>query len=895
MMKRKLYSHSGAFAAVIAAALMGSAAICAAEPARPISVRNWLIAGPFNFKEANALEDGLDVDYLADPVLLPAGEAEAAPSNDGKAGKTGKAQWKSAGGDIIAEGSGVDFLSAFGGGADSVAYAYAEFSSARAGDTLLKIGSDDGVKVWLNGELVFGHHTRRAFLEAQDLVLVQVKGGVNRLLVKVDQGTGSWEFNVRFADPAAEKAAARGSRPFGLELLLDDSATKPGQALGGVVTGTPAVFAGGGATVELLDGSGKKIASGTAPVFGRFSLKAPPGASGVLWLRATGTAEAAGVRSPLTPVLLGDPAALIKSAVSLARKQAAGPAGKAPGAARSCPDPAATLELLALEIEGRLPRTLWSRDAVVTALGDIANIAGGQAPLPGLHRYAYRSAIDGSLQPYSLYLPDGYDPSKRYGLVVALHGATANDYDMAKSIASAKPDDMLIVAPYGRGDMGWCFSGERDAIDVLDLVQGGYSIDPDRVYLTGRSMGGFGTWRLGQIRASRFAAIATFAGWSAVDCIENLVGTPVLAVHGENDSTIPISADSYAADWLKERGGNVRFEALAGVGHDALGAWTAKLGPNRLLDWFRKQKRQQWPDVVKARTSQARYGQQSWVRILELKRPISPAAVDAALIDASHLSVKTSNVTAFALDLRHPKLAKSGKINVLIDGAALSADALSARAAFEAGADGIFKPVQSPEPDSPPNGGAGFSGLFDGPICFVYGTKATSRTAINKEAAIALSTLNQEGTPPAGADLKAYGIIPDTAVDKALMASHSLVLVGGLGENSVYAKLSGKLPLKLKRDSLGIEGKEFKKSGLIMVYPNPEAPGRFIGVFSLPFGKAAVVGYAQALMAGIQGTSLDSGACGFATPDVMVVGSSLKVEWAGCFDRSWKNLKELEM
>jgi poly(3-hydroxybutyrate) depolymerase len=776
-----------------------------------------------------------------------------------------------------------------------VAYAYAEFNSARAGDTLLKIGSDDGVKVWLNGELVFGHHTRRAFLEAQDLVLVQVKGGVNRLLVKVDQGTGSWEFNVRFAEPAAEKAAARGSRPFSLELLLDDCAAKPGQALSGVVMGAPAVYSGGSATVELLDDTGKRIALGSAPVFGRFSLMAPPGASGVLWLRATGTAEAAGIGSPLTPALVGDPAALMKSAVSRARNLAAGPAGKAPGAKKSCPDPAATLELLAMEIDGRLPRTLWSRDAAVIAMGDITQVASGQAPLPGLHRYAYRSAIDGSLQPYSLYLPDGYDPSKRYGLVVALHGATANDYDMAKSIAAAKPGDMLIVAPYGRGDMGWCFLGERDAVDVLDLVQGGYSIDPDRVYLTGRSMGGFGTWRLGQIRASRFAAIATFAGWSAVDCIENLVGTPVLAVHGEEDETIPIDADSYAADWLKARGGNVRFEAMPGVGHDALGAWTAKLGPNRLLDWFRKWKRQQWPDVVKARTSQARYGEQSWVSILGLKRPISPAAVDATLIDASHLSVKTSNVTAFALDLRHPKLAKTGKVQVLIDGTALSADALSTRAAFEAGADGRFKAVQAPEPDSPQNGGAGFSGLYDGPICFVYGTKAASRTAINKEAALALSGHAEDGSIPAGADLKAYGIIPDTAVDKALMASHSLVLVGGLGENSVFAKLSGKLPLTLKRDSLSIEGKEFKKSGLIMAYPNPQAPGRFIGVFSLPFGKAEVVGYAQALMAGIQGTSLDSGACGFATPDLMVIGSSLKVEWAGCFDRSWKNLKELEM
>jgi|GEM_PF-599581 len=893
-----------------------SVATALAPPASAQEAAGWLVAGPFDASGLGAVVDGLDIDFLASSGMSASGEAAARPS---LVQAVGAKAWKDAASAGIGNGEGVDFIAAFGKAEGSVGYAYRTYRSAASVAAVMRIGSDDGVKVWLNGELVFGNHTHRSLAEDQDAVLVSLKEGENRVLVKVDQGWGSWGFRLRFADPERERREARLVRPDSLVVCLDEDSARRDGAISGVVMTSPAALVDGAAAIELLDDSGRRVGAAAAPISGRFSLRVPADTPEFCRVRAVGSGGAAGLASRPASIVVGDPAALSRAALATARTAAASlsrrqaPSPRAPSLGRACPDPAATLEFLAAELEGRVPEVLLTRESAILALRDIRSVAYGTSPLPGLHRYAYRSAVDGSVQPYSLYVPEGYDPGRRYGLVLALHGASGNDWDMAASVAGGKPQDMLVAAPYGRGDLGWTATGELDAMDVLDLTLAGYSIDPDRVYLTGRSMGGFGTWRLGQLYARRFAAIAPFAGWIGADCLEDLVNTPVLVVHGEDDQTVSIADDRAAVELLEDLGAKVRFDALPGVGHDAFEAWTKEEGPNRLIDWLRKWRRESWPDEVKARASQARYGRQAWVSIVGVSTPLSPAAVDAIVVDERHLTVETENVSVFALDLRHPKLAKSGRLLILVDGRNLTADAASPEARFELGEDGRFRTVKAapsggaaaPLSDASaadenaadalastvlPNGGAGFAGLFDGPVCFVYGTAKRSRAAINEEAALALTGKDKEGILSAGASLGAFSVIPDTAVDDELMASSSLVLVGGVDENRILARLAGKLPLSIARGAVEVDGQVFKGAGMIMVCPNPEAPGRLVCVFDLPFKKDEVVGYAGGLSIAMRAFSADYGTCGFGTPDVMIVDSSLKTAWSGCFDWSWKNL-----
>jgi hypothetical protein len=874
----------------LGASLALAAAI--ACPAAAQAAEGWLIAGPFA-AGSQGLADPLDLDFLASSGLAAEGEAAARPS---LVQAVGKESWKESAAATSQDGAGVDFIAAFGQVEDAVAYAYRSFRSASAVDAVMRLGSDDGAKVWINGKLVFGNHAHRALSDGQDAVLVRLEKGENRVLVKVGQGWGSWGFLLRFADPAVERKAALVASPGALALCLDEDSGRPGGTISGsVMTASPAALVEGGAVITLRDAGGAPLASARAPISGRFSLRVPEGATELCYLGAVGTGRAAGLSAPAMALVVGDPSFLLRSALATARVASASLARSASPSPRSCPDPAATLEFLAAELEGRIPAALQTREALMLALGDIKSAAYGTEPLPGLHRYAYRSKVDGAVQPYSLYVPPGYDPSRRYGLVLALHGASGNDYDMAASIASANPPDMLVLAPFGRGDLGWSATGETDAMDVLDLALGGYSVDPERVYLTGRSMGGFGTWRLGQLYARRFAAIAPFAGWTGTDCLENLVNTPVLVVHGEADDTIPIDEDRAAVAILKELGCEVRFDSLPGAGHDAMGAWFEAGGPERLLDWFRPRRLAAWPDKVMARTSQARYGRQAWVGILGLSRPLAEAGIDAAVVDERHISIETENVAAFSLDLRHPKLASSGRLLLLVDGKNLTADAGSAEAVFELGQDGRFKAAAPRRAAAgiPPNGGSGFAGLFEGPVAFVYGTGVASRAGVNRRAALALAGRDENGPLPGGIILGTFPVLRDTEVDALYAASHSLVLVGGVEENSALARLAGRLPVAIGRGSVEVAGRSFKKAGTIMVCPNPEAPGRLLCVFALPFDEARVAAYGGGLSAALGAFGSNRGACGFGTPDLTILDSAMKVAWMGSFDRSWEDLVDL--
>jgi poly(3-hydroxybutyrate) depolymerase len=882
-----------------ALAALALAAICALAAARagaqgalsPMKDSGWLIAGPFPAVGIDGLEDALDFDYLKSTGASSEGESAAAPL---RVGTSGAKAWKETGN---AEAAVVDFLAAFGGGEYAVAYAYRDIYSPGARRAALKLGSDDGVKVWINGELVLANHTQRAVSVDEDAVAVSLVKGKNRLLVKVGQGIGEWGFALRLVPLEEDAKAAASSKLDALAVFPDELAQAKGGTLRGTLMTRPAYCAPGEATVELLSSAGERLGSAKASVGGRFSIALPAGYSGTARLRARGSGPLARLASPEAPLFVGDARTLSSQAVARARR----------AASLAEPGDAATLEFLARVLEGKLPASLARLDVSFLALSEIEDLTAAPPRRPlGLARYAYRSPIDGSLQPYSLYLPSSYDPAKRYGLVVALHGASGNDYEMASSLAPAAPEDMIILAPYGRGDLGYASSGERDVMDAIDLVQARYTIDPDRVYLTGRSMGGYGSWRLGQLYPNRFAAIATFAGWTSLDCVDSLARTPMLVVHGDADPTIPIGPDAAAVERLRALKAEVRFDVLPGVGHDAMGAWLAKGGPSRLLDWFRPFKRARWPAETKVRTGRANRGAGAWASVLGISSPQALAALDARIVDSRHIAVDTQNVTAFELDLRHPSLAKGGRVLILADGFNLTADSGSASARFELGPSGRFLGVAKAADAAPANLGCGFAALFDGPLRVVYGTTKKSKAAENE--AIAKAVAAWEASSPGIGTIGDFEVVPDSAVDQAMMASSSLLLVGWPDENSVFAKIAAKLPVKAKgakfesnRDGIARDstadgapaGAGASGYGLVLCCPNPEAPFRLVGILALPLRGNAAVDFARQLVSPLATIGTGVGISGYALPDAMLLDKSGLPSWAGCFDWRWSKLRQL--
>ena len=142
---------------------------------------------------------------------------------------------------------------------------------------------------------------------------------------------------------------------------------------------------------------------------------------------------------------------------------------------------------------------------------------------------AYHADSDGTLQPYALYVPRDYRPGRPGGwpLVVALHGAFSdhrhnlrrvfgldnrpgeNDAEASRNELPLPDVPALVVSPYGRGElMGYDGLGGDDVMRVIADVRRAYDVDPDRISLTGLSMGGGGTWEIGLRHPELFAALA---------------------------------------------------------------------------------------------------------------------------------------------------------------------------------------------------------------------------------------------------------------------------------------------------------------------------------------------------------------------------------------------------
>ena len=191
---------------------------------------------------------------------------------------------------------------------------------------------------------------------------------------------------------------------------------------------------------------------------------------------------------------------------------------------------------------------------------------------------------------YLLSLPADYNkqPKKKWPLVLFLHGAGERGDNLElvkvhgppKLIEQGQQFPFIVVAPQCPADAWW--QPEKLAA-LLDDVERRYRVDKRRIYVTGISMGGFGTWLLALSCPRRFAAIAPICGgghWWAVPCIKHL---PVWVFHGKKDRVIPFerSADMVAA--LRKYGGKVKFTVYPKAEHDS---WTVTYENPELYRWL---------------------------------------------------------------------------------------------------------------------------------------------------------------------------------------------------------------------------------------------------------------------------------------------------------------------
>jgi predicted peptidase len=190
---------------------------------------------------------------------------------------------------------------------------------------------------------------------------------------------------------------------------------------------------------------------------------------------------------------------------------------------------------------------------------------------------------------HAVWLPKAYDPSQRWPAILFLHGAGERGDDNALQLTVGLGPHLdrldppaVVVFPQCPLGVQWNRATGL-ALDALDQVCAQHPIDPDRISLTGISMGGAGAWTLAADHPQRWSALAPVCGW--YDGNKEMPQIPIWIFHGDADRVIPVEHSRWMA---RKLGARARYTEFAGVGHNA---WDPAYGATDLVDWLVRQVR----------------------------------------------------------------------------------------------------------------------------------------------------------------------------------------------------------------------------------------------------------------------------------------------------------------
>jgi predicted peptidase len=215
---------------------------------------------------------------------------------------------------------------------------------------------------------------------------------------------------------------------------------------------------------------------------------------------------------------------------------------------------------------------------------------------------------DGKMLSYRLMKPENYDSKERYPLVVFLHGAGERGDDNEKQLIHgvpefAKPENRkkypcFLVAPQCPEKKSWAGFGKRVSREpseqgrlVLELIaalEKEYSIDTKRIYLTGLSMGGFGTWDLLARRPDLFAAAVPVCGGGDPETAAKIAQVPIWVFHGAKDGAVKVDRSREMVKALEAAGGHPKYTEYPDVGHDS---WVPAYKDPEMMKWLFAQKK----------------------------------------------------------------------------------------------------------------------------------------------------------------------------------------------------------------------------------------------------------------------------------------------------------------
>jgi dienelactone hydrolase len=525
----------------------------------------------------------------------------------------------------------------------------------------------------------------------------------------------------------------------------------------------------------------------------------------------------------------------------------------------------------------------WTLEALDTGLlrADQAK----RAEKPWLNRTGtsvvrgYRSALDGSLQPYVVTYPANYGkgPPKKWRIDVVLHGRDASLTEVSflhrhnGTRAASKEQDWVQLDLFGRGNNAYRWAGEVDVQEAINAffaveqyMQRPGLVDRSKSVLRGFSMGGAGTWHLGLHQPSNWSLLGPGAGFTttrgyvsklpdplppyvadclhiydAVDYAENAFDVPIVAYSGANDKQKQAADNIELA--LKKAGLEKHMIHLVapGLEHQMPAEWQKKANEEYVKILNKEPPEPDYPPRVHFVTWTLKYSSCSWVDLLGLD-----AHYQRALIDARHTAegfeVTTTNIRALSLRLPRDEVLREQVVT--IDGLKIKARPVFQRPdlyIYLEKRDGQWTSVLPErlltDRLRKPQKVSGLTGPIDdafmAPFLCVRGTGEPWNSAVDAYSQANLERFGQEwskyfrGTLP---------IKEDSLVTSEDLANRNLILFGDPSSNSLIAQALPGLPLKWTKEKLTWDGQEYAAGEHVpvLIFPSPFNPDRYVVINS---------------------------------------------------------------
>ncbi|MEN2414894.1 prolyl oligopeptidase family serine peptidase [Flavobacterium mesophilum] len=525
------------------------------------------------------------------------------------------------------------------------------------------------------------------------------------------------------------------------------------------------------------------------------------------------------------------------------------------------------------------------------------------------HERTFLSKVDNSVQYYSIAPALGTGPK---ALVLSVHGASVEARNQAR--AYKQKDWVTIAAATNRRPFGfnWEDWGRIDALEVLEEAKRVFKTIPEQTYLTGHSMGGHGTWFLGTTYPGKFAAIAPCASYPDISTygfdkgdemhdkfkayesikrsansgrvkslVQNLKQDGVYILHGDADSTVPISQVREMRQILGTFHPNFCYYEYPGGEH-----WYG----DHSVDWFpifEFFKRQTIPanknvkEIDFYTATPAVSSTDYWIKLQQQILPFDFSNINAK-IDKETITVKTKNASILELDL--PSLEINKEITINIDDQILkTASDKKAILALKDGKWNFANEINTAKKYAERQGGFKFA--FNNNVVFVY---ATGGSALEKEwyqnrARFDAETFYYRGNG-------SIDVITDKEFSLEKYKDRNVIIYGNASNNSAWKLLLKNSPIQIDNQQVKIDNKIIKGDDLAayFVVPRTDSKTAMVGVVSGTSEKGMKATWANNYISGITGF-----------PDVMIFKTDLllnglpDMKVSGFFDNDW-SAKTLE-